>query len=332
MIRHPLFSPYADFLDHTLNSKTQHEPRLAETATTRFVLHGEGILECRPHNPEDEGLVLSAGVHGNETAPIELLNQLVTDLLMEEQFVRRPLLILFGHPQAMREQKRFIDVNMNRLFCGAHADPAVMQSRDARRAAILEQHLAAFHERATLVEHYDLHTAIRESEVERFALYPFREHSIPKASQLDFLSAAGVSALVLQHRFSTTFSAHSAQTFKAESYTVELGQVKPFGENDLDQYHNVMQALQAIVGNTELTPSQQALTQYEVCHEIIHGGDGFRLHIPEQEKNFTAYPKGRLMWEQTDDHYTVVHDQEYIIFPNAKVPEGQRAGLMLKRA
>lgn len=41
---------------------------------------GEGILQLLPTAPWRRATILSAGVHGNETAPIELLLQLTHDL------------------------------------------------------------------------------------------------------------------------------------------------------------------------------------------------------------------------------------------------------------
>ncbi len=46
-------------------------------------------------------------------------------------------------------------------------------------------------------------------------------------------------------------------------------------------------------------------------------------------KNFTAYPKGTLIWENSHNHYVTQHAQERIVFPNKQVPQGQRAGLMI---
>lgn len=41
---------------------------------------GEGILQLLPATPWRQATILSAGVHGNETAPTELLLQLTHDL------------------------------------------------------------------------------------------------------------------------------------------------------------------------------------------------------------------------------------------------------------
>ena len=47
---------------------------------------------------------MSAGVHGNETAPIELLNQLVGDLLIGRLPLTVRLLVVLGNPAAMRAE------------------------------------------------------------------------------------------------------------------------------------------------------------------------------------------------------------------------------------
>ena len=60
--------------DHEPAEKTQVTPKGA-----RLRWLGEGALEVRPAESDDCGLdlLLSAGIHGNETAPIELLERLL---------------------------------------------------------------------------------------------------------------------------------------------------------------------------------------------------------------------------------------------------------------
>lgn len=42
----------------------------------------EGVLLFEPHHPAEHHVILSAGVHGNETAPVEILCRHVDALLV----------------------------------------------------------------------------------------------------------------------------------------------------------------------------------------------------------------------------------------------------------
>lgn len=52
-----------------------------ENPLLRWRWLGEGLLEMTLQRHYRQAIVLLAGIHGNETAPIELLNQLVSELL-----------------------------------------------------------------------------------------------------------------------------------------------------------------------------------------------------------------------------------------------------------
>ncbi|MGO3552914.1 MAG: succinylglutamate desuccinylase, partial [Pseudomonas helleri] len=64
----------------------------------------EGALEVCPFEARDNGMdvLLSAGIHGNETAPIELLDRLIHAIARGELKPRARILFLFGNPGAMR--------------------------------------------------------------------------------------------------------------------------------------------------------------------------------------------------------------------------------------
>ena len=74
-------------MEDFLNSILLKE-RTIETGgvTKRFTWQylAEGILECIPHDNYTSSIVISAGIHGNETAPIEILGQIVNDLFSEK--------------------------------------------------------------------------------------------------------------------------------------------------------------------------------------------------------------------------------------------------------
>ena len=66
----------------------------------------EGILTFTPHQAVDQALLLSAGIHGNETAPVELLMPWVDDLLAGKVPVAWRLMVVLGNPAALTAQKR----------------------------------------------------------------------------------------------------------------------------------------------------------------------------------------------------------------------------------
>lgn len=336
-----LFDVHPDWLAHTLANGANSLPTIKTQLPdgTPAIGRAVGVLEfCPPSdrlNPNSEALIISAGVHGNETAPIEVLNALVTELLNGQWALACPVLLILGNPSAMVAGERFIDANMNRLFHGAHGKEAYKGLPEATRAQFLEEvccQFAMMHQGLAL-SHYDLHTAIRPSKREKFALYPFVEAREVPGAQCDFLLEAGVETLLLQHREGTTFSSFSSSVLKAESFTVELGKVRPFGKNDLSRFTGISTALRRRMSGqppVSPTPPHDHLAVFEVVHEIINSGDSFRFHVPDDVANFTEYAPGTLIWEDAESEYRVGHSPESIVFPNRNVPVGQRVGLLIR--
>ncbi|MDX1757022.1 MAG: succinylglutamate desuccinylase [Marinobacter sp.] len=334
--RQQLFGTSKDWLAHTLDHATE---RTAEVSANlpdggTATLLDTGILRLVPAAPGDDEttrLIVSAGIHGNETAPIEVLNQLVNEQLDGQWAPALPCLLIFGNPPAMARGERYIDFNLNRLFAGAHAKRPYHDTPEAHRAYELERCCQAFKGTGQSLLHYDLHTAIRPSMREKFALYPFfPERQVPD-EQRDFLLEAGVDTLLHQHKTSTTFSSYSSVDLRGESFTIELGQAQPFGQNDLQRFEGIQQALRRLMkGEPPPPPSGQAMTEFEVVHEIINTGDLFRFHVPDDIPNFTTYEPGTLIWEDDRNRYSVGDVAEAIVFPNRQVPIGQRVGLMVR--
>ncbi|MDL0431588.1 succinylglutamate desuccinylase [Marinobacter sp. TBZ242] len=339
-VRELLFGPGRDWLSHTL-STAEHassEKVVVLEDGTGLQLQGSGLLYLEPPadrpNPNNESLIVSAGVHGNETAPIEVLNNLLNELLDGQWTLACPVLLILGNPPAMDAGERFIDVNLNRLFGGAHLKPEYQGLPEAERAWVLERACEAFAtQHSANLSHYDLHTAIRPSLREKFALYPFVDGRDVPQSQVDFLLEADVDTLLLQHREGTTFASFSSTELKAESFTVELGKVRPFGQNDLSRLTGISNALRRrMKGESapERDGAQDEITVFEVVHEILNTGDNFRFHIPDDVANFTMYDPGTVIWEDNATCYRVGDSPEGIVFPNPHVPVGQRVGLMIR--
>lgn len=313
-----------DFLSATLNGRApQHST--GEQASFSWQWQEEGILSLTPHGEPLGSLVISAGIHGNETAPVELLDGIIHSLAEGRLALRWRLLIVLGNPDALRAGRRYLDCDINRMFSeGWRRFPP---GRETARARLLEQRLKAFF-RADRRWHLDLHTAIRDSLHPRFGVLP----ASPTPWDRDFLAwlgAAGLEALVFHQSPGGTFSHFSHACCGALSATLELGKARPFGDNDLTQFALADAALRALLeGSTARAPLQPP-RRYRVVRQLTKHSEAFVLHMADQTPNFSAFHAGELLAEEAEKRYLVEHPTEYVLFPNPGVAPGLRAGLML---
>ena len=293
----------------------------------------EGVLEVSLVGAQDCGLdlVLSAGIHGNETAPIELLDELLQAIARGDLQPRARLLVVFGNPEAMRRGERFVEQDLNRLFAGRHAEQVGFE---AMRANDLEHHLSNFFSRPGRQRlHYDLHTAIRGSKIEQFALQPYAVGRSPCPQQLVRLAQAGIAAVLLQDKPGITFSAFSYAHLQAEAFTLELGRARPFGRNQQVDLQALRQSLWQLIEGCETPVDPAALERlqlFRVSRELIKHSDAFRLHLPDTVENFSELAQGSLLAEDiAGSRWLVEEAQARIIFPNPRVANGLRAGLLV---
>ncbi|MFP8409737.1 succinylglutamate desuccinylase [Serratia marcescens] len=299
-----------------------------EIPQLRWRWQGEGVLELTPRQPYRQAMVMSAGVHGNETAPIELLNQLVGDLLAGRLPLTVRLLVVLGNPAAMRAGKRYLHSDMNRMFGGRYRNFAA--SGETVRAQQLERALAAFFDGEQAARfHYDLHTAIRESRLPRFGILPFQKRPYSEP-MLKLLDAADLDALVVHSAPGGTFSHYSSEHLNAASCTLELGKARPFGSNDLQQFAAIDRALRAAVSEGALpTRAGAEIRVFRVMHSLIKHSEDFKLHLDDDTANFTELQPGMLLCEQPQEDYRVSQEGAWILFPNPSVALGLRAGMLL---
>lgn len=237
------------FLEDTLRSTIPQLQR-GERQNLHWRWLGEGIMELTPTTGYRESVVISAGIHGNETAPIELLDLILSDLLSGKLALRVRLLVILGNPPAMRAGKRYLSTDMNRMFSGRHKD--FTPSYETERTRKLEAVMTAFWSTSSSVKgasrfHYDLHTAIKGSHLPRFGLLPFQNRPYHR-ELLKRLEAADLDALVMHQETGNTFSHFSSEQFLAESCTLELGKANPFGENKLSDFRAIDRVLRAHLG------------------------------------------------------------------------------------
>ncbi len=311
------------------------EPSAWTIGHSRWTLIDNGIISIEPVDRADEvsaSIVLSAGIHGNETAPAEMLNDLMLDLANEGTTPAVRLLAILGNPPALVAAARFVDENLNRLFSGVHEQ---REHAEALRAAVLERAVTDFFESAPRHHHrlhYELHTAIRASELERFAIFPFGQPVTD--DQLDFLRRADIHAILLDDSPSTTFSYFSSNRCGAVSMTLELGRVSALGQNDPARLRAIEQCLHAILENgwpsQSLPPIVSDPLVYQVEHELLrtHATE-FALHVDDDAPNFSLIEPGHRITSDSDGGIVVDGEGRRIVFPNPDVPVGQRVGLVI---
>ena len=116
--------------------------------------------------------------------------------------------------------------------------------------------------------------------------------------------------------------------FGADAFTVELGKVRPFGENDMQRFSAAKASLLKLICEAEPDFGEYDESQfylYRVNQIINRQQEDFRLNFADDVPNFTDYPKGYLLAEESGAQYFTEYDGEAIVFPNAKVALGQRA-------
>ena len=290
----------------------------------------EGVLSFTPKQAYEKAIVLSAGVHGNETAPIELLAQLSQDIFAGALQLKVKLMLILGNPVAIRSGQRYVENDMNRMFCGAHQQ--FSETFEAKRVAELEQLVADFFQSSPAQVkryHYDLHTAIRPSLLPTFALFPYQTHGYD-AFMLACLSAAELDALVYHNAAGRTFTHYTSSIFQAASSTLELGHAKPFGQNDLSSFSAINQVLRSVVTEQALPARQKsAIKNFRVVDSIIKTEDDFQLNLADSAPNFSMFQSDAVIALQQGKPYVIAPEQVWILFPNTQVKKGLRAGLIL---
>ncbi|MGN8157505.1 succinylglutamate desuccinylase [Salinisphaera sp. RV14] len=306
----------------------------------RVIDRGPGIVELVPMTPvaDAAATVISAGIHGNETAPLELLLDLAGDLDHGCLTVGAPVLLVVGHPAAIAAGTRYLDTNLNRLF---ERPAAAGESREHRRARELMDALDAFWtthatgasaggQRGTPL-HLDMHTAIRASRYPRFAVEPFAAVETP-APVWRALAAAGLQAVLSQHVASPTFSHYSRARHRVVAFTLELGRVAPFGANDITALTPMADWLGArVAGEVAAEASPQRLVFFHVIDELRRVSEDFSLGFGDDIANFTPFDVGSVIARDREAGVTIVADAPvYIVFPNANVERGARAALLAR--
>ena len=313
-------------------------------AKTKVSVLDTGILILEPlSHRSNKDIVLSSAVHGNETAPIEICNELIRQVILGELHLEHRTLFIFGNTASINISKRFVEENLNRLFSGGHSidqgQGTGLINKERHRALLLENTVRDFFvagseqtnlSTSKVIErvHYDLHTAIRGSKNDKFAVYPFRQNKPWVKAQLQFMLSCGINTILFSNSPTTTFSYFSSNEFGAHAFTVELGKVMPFGKNDMSKFSKVKAALSALISEKSLPLPEYNkgdFSFFEIDQIIDRENEDFTLHFADDVENFTDFPIDTVIATDGDKAIKTKKQGEAIIFPNANVAIGQRA-------
>ena len=305
-----------------------------ENAGFAVRLPAPGILQvCQPSS-QRQRLLLSVAIHGDETAPVELLARMLDALAEAPRTLGVDLMVVVGNIQALAAGKRFLDADLNRLFSNARGDLSC--AVEAGRADAIMRAARGFLMQGEGARwHLDLHTAIRPSHYPAFAVLPDTDGMADKRVMLEWMGQAGIGAVILNRKPASTFSAWTAQQCKAQSATLELGQVGTFGTNDLDRFAAAQAAIGALLQGRCLDAAGNSAVGlphvFEVEQELVKNSTAFHMALGPDTPNFTPVQPGTVIAQDGKVIYRVGKRTEYVVFPNPDVHVGLRAGLMVVR-
>ena len=289
----------------------------------------DGILTIKGAG-DRASVLISVGVHGDETGPIEMVAYLLDALSHQASSLAVNLMLCVGNIGAIRAGKRFIDADLNRMFRVERGTLA--GTAEAARADVMIAATTAFFGDAGQVRwHLDLHTAIRPSVYPTFAIVPEIIADAPRRTLIEWLGLAGIGAVIMNPASVGTYSYYSAEHHGAAGTTVELGRIGTLGQNDLAQFADASLALDDLLRGAAKREAKQSPHVFNTARQIIKLSDQFQMAFGKDTHNFTALKQGEEIARDGDTVYAVQHPEELVVFPNPDVRVGLRAGLMVVR-
>lgn len=140
--------------------------------------------------------------------------------------------------------------------------------------------------------------------------------------------ACGINTILFSNAPTTMFSYFSSNEFSAHAFTVELGKVKPFGENYMVNFSGVIGSLTALISGQPLAlikDKKEDFILFEINQVIDRHCHYFTLNFSDDVENFTDFAIGTVIAQDDEQEIKTQQTGEAIIFPNSNVAIGQRA-------
>lgn len=299
------------------------------TPSARFAWLARGALQITPHKPAADlrAAIISVGVHGDEVIPIRLVDRWLHDMVEQHHVVRRPLLIVLANPDAVRSEQRFVGLNMNRLFSTAPESGSIGKDGQEHRRAVelmgLVETFIAGHPGGV---HLDLHSTIKASDHDRFAIIPVQCRERETTALSGWLHHFAVDAWVQNISPAATFAGFSAGLGYL-SATIELGQVSSLDE-PIDRFLPLLPEM-GYLAHSRAEPVQQTAIGYQVIEEIVRPKGEFEVCL-SSFVNFRRLSQGTLLARSDSEEWRIAQDGDALLFLNPSVPPGHRVALIVR--
>ncbi|MER2493731.1 succinylglutamate desuccinylase [Catenovulum sediminis] len=305
-----------------------------------------GIIYYQPsrlceHN--DSAVILSCGLHGDETAPIEILSLFLRELVSAKIKCIRPCVIIFANILAIQRGVRFIETNLNRLFALDNREHTYQTSFESvgnyetKRANLIKQQIEFLLKDKNSLIHLDLHASIQRSRYPLFAVMPYIEKTKarPEPSVANVISSVSlkVDAIIYSSQASNTFSYYTANKYAANAATVEVGSIRKFGENDDKLRNKLINHLQKLVVCRASRLSSDIIysaNYFKTSDVVVKDFNDFQFVLAKPIENFTAIKKGQVFAFDQVKQYIASQDG-FICFANEEVEVGERALVIFEK-
>ncbi|WP_016955668.1 succinylglutamate desuccinylase [Catenovulum agarivorans] len=297
--------------------------------------HSAGILELIPATLAKHSLILSCAVHGDETAPIEVLDKILADIVAGKIHLNSHLVIVFANIAAIKQNKRYVDTNLNRLFTTDLLNkPTQAGNYEEHRAEQICACLAKIYSagRYPFRIHLDLHCSIKASIYPIFAVKPVKLVGGPVLVYNTPLRYP-VQAIIHARKPSSTLSFYTANLLACSSATLELGKSAKLYNNQSNLLRQIYVHLVEGLACTELIPRfcVRSNRHFVVSDEVIKNTEAFHFIGSQPLLNFQSLVHGQPFVQLSNSNKQVSVGEQFICFANPDVEIGHRAALLLKK-
>lgn len=317
------------------------ESKIHNHATIKY--YNDGCIAIFPNSPTSrDALIISVGIHGDETAPVEMAYKLMSEIY-DGLKISIPIMISVGNLEALKFGTRAVDVDLNRCFEGNGSEDLL----EHKRASLIIDSINSFTKDlenigARLTSVLDLHSYVYpncfkqyQDEKTQFAICVKQQAYSQKHEMI--IKDCRINKVITDVSLKGTLVSYIATTFPdALAMVFELGHAKKFGENNPLDLKNIYDYLKALICNESIVKSsllkQQEIEIYKFCDPLIKTCDSFRFNENICLRNFTKYAEGTIIAYENDEIvYKIPSDNYTVLFPWPSRPVGTAGTYLLQK-